>query len=60
MIYCANCDAEATVVVELDEPLYLCNTCGTAFQWGQVQPTVPVITLDMHFLLQAETGKEWK
>jgi len=40
--YCANCDAEAVVVIERsDTPL--CARCRDAYEWGQSNPDGKIV-----------------
>ena len=48
VIYCANCDAEATCMAVHDaECTPLCYTCKTAYEWGQAFPHVELRPLDV-------------
>ena len=46
--FCANCETEATRVVEHDDgsDLFLCTTCATAYEWGQSSPNDLVVLID--------------
>ena len=45
MRYCANCDCEATHLVE-ETNTPLCTTRATAYEWGQASPDKTVICID--------------
>jgi protein-arginine kinase activator protein McsA len=61
MHYCANCDAEAINIVEHTDDrdssdTYLCETCSTAYEWGQTDPGASVSNIDS--VLQENRGEE--
>ena len=44
-VYCANCETEATWII-VDTKTPLCETCHTAYEWGQESPGADLMTIE--------------
>jgi hypothetical protein len=59
--FCANCDNRATKKVEHSDKKStpLCETCATAYEWGQASPDADVVDIDERIQRDVDLRPQW-